>query len=45
MFFLTACAVVFEGGNQAYELEGQGCISIVSGPSLKSIITLLAAYF
>lgn len=36
VFFLTACAVVFEGRNQAYELEGQGFISIVSAPSLKS---------
>lgn len=45
VFFLTACAVVFEGRKQAYELEGQGCTSIVSGPSLKSTTTLLAAYF
>lgn len=45
VFFLTACAAVFEGRNQAYELEGQGCTSIVPGPSLKSMTTLLAAYF
>lgn len=34
VFCLTACAVVFERRNQAYELEG--CRSIVSGSSLKS---------